>query len=294
MKKLIVLFILCCMAGSVPAQSRLGIYIGGGTDWYLGDMNDRILTHRKLFGVYGNAGLLYRLSPRFDIAANFMMGSLEGADSLAIQDFNKRRNLHFSSDIWEGSLLLNYRFLGMNGSRTRRVNPYLIAGVGYFHFNPVAEYNGESVELQPLGTEGQYIAEDTYPDPYELNQFSVPAGIGIEFRISPSFAARLELMNHFTFTDYLDDVSGTYADSIQLAGTTNGSLAVALASNLVTGYPRRGAGRGDPKDNDSFFTLGISLLYTPNFGGNGNYGPGKAANSGSKKKKKKAACPTYQ
>ena len=48
------------------------------------------------------------------------------------------------------------------GSMKYRWTPYVTGGAAVFTFNPKAEYNGEWVALQPLGTEGQGLPQ--YPD----------------------------------------------------------------------------------------------------------------------------------
>jgi hypothetical protein len=195
--------------------------------------------------------------------------------------------------ITEGSLLINYKVLGYKSVHRRKFNPYLIAGIGYFHFDPHGQKNGQDVGLQPLGTEGQYINGGGYPKPYKLYQLSVPLGIGIEVPLSKAFALRVEIINHYTFTDYLDDVSSTYADSTKLAATPNGATAAVMASNLTKGYPIEGYGRGNPKRKDSFSQFGISLLWTPfSDGGTGNGSKSGGHHKGGRKKKK-ATCPAY-
>ncbi|MBL7922653.1 MAG: hypothetical protein JNL88_00500 [Bacteroidia bacterium] len=295
-KNLLLLSFLTLVSLQGFTQSRWGIFAGGGTTWYYGDMNDRLLTHRKLFSYYWKAGVLYRASQHFYISGSFAAGKVVGADSLAIQDFNNRRDLHFRNDIWQASLQAEYRILGYKNGNTRRVTPYLIGGISYYHFNPIAILNDQEIELQPLGTEGQYIDGDGNEAPYDLYGFNIPLGIGVEFKLSRAFAARLELVNHFLLTDYFDDLSSDYADSLKLSATPNGALAVAMASNLATGYPREGFGRGDPNDKDTYVFLGLSLLYTPVFGDNDGKGGGGNKSSGYKggrKKKKKANCPAF-
>ncbi len=281
----------------IQAQSRLGIYIGAGATWYYGDMNDRLFTNNKLFRTYFNGGLLYRLHPKLDVLANVTVGKIVGADSLAIQLFNRKRNLNFESKIVEASLLLNYRLFRNIKSSKRVLNPYLIAGIGYLKFNPQTIYNGNKIDLQPLGTEGQFINGGNYPKPYKLYTLSFPLGIGIEIPLSNAFSVRLEYANHFTLTDYLDDVSTKYADSTKLVATPNGPISVAVSSNLTAGYPKEGYGRGNPKQRDSFSTFGISILYTPvNFHGKGSSGnSGGSRNKGviGKKKKHKKSCPAF-
>ena len=281
----------------IQAQSRLGIYVGGGATWYYGDMNDRLLTNNKLFRTYFNGGLLYRLHPHLDILANVTFGKIVGADSLAIQLFNRKRNLNFESKIVEASILLNYRLFAKTKSSKRIFNPYLIAGIGYLKFNPQTIYHGKKIDLQPLGTEGQYINSSKYPKPYKLYTLSIPLGIGVEIPLSKAFSVRLEYANHFTLTDYLDDVSTKYADSTKLVATPNGPVAVDVSSNLTAGYPKEGYGRGNPKQRDSFSTFGISILYTPvkfhRKGSSGNSSGGRNQGVIGKKKKHKKSCPAF-
>jgi hypothetical protein len=284
-----IVLLLLAGADQINAQSRLGIFAGGGIAWYYGDMNDRVITHEDLITLQFNGGLLYRLAPRWNIVGNFHYGSLEGADSLAVSEFKLRRDLHFRSELMEGSLLLNYYILN-----SRVARPYLLGGVGYFHFNPVADSRNGEVELQPLGTEGQFIENANSPEPYELYQVSFPLGIGVEFMLSNAFALRLEVVNHLTRTDYLDDVSTRYPDSTLLAATPNGPVAVEMSSNVATGFPEPLKARGDSRQRDMFTTASITLLYTPVFGKGGSSAFGNRTGSGLKaKKKRKANCAAY-
>ena len=279
-----ILYLTLFCSYKLPAQSRTGIYIGGGTSWYYGDMNDRTLTHESLFRYYFNGGVNYKISNRVDVNANFTYAKIVGADSLAIQKFNLKRNLSFYSDVYEGSLLFNFRFWYL-----RTFNPYIIAGAGYMKFNPMVDFNNEAIELQPLGTEGQFISEGNYPNPYKLYSLTAPLGLGLEIILTKALSMRLEFMNHFTFTDYLDDVSGAYADSTKLGATPNGALAVELASNKSNGYPAEGKGRGNPNNNDNFATFGVTVVYRMvNNNTRSNHGV-----IGKKRSNKKHKCPAY-
>lgn len=286
---LVFIFTSLFLSVNFNAHAQFGVYAGGGIAWYYGEMNDRVIAHSDLITTQFQGGLLYRMNYKWNVVANIHLGSLEGADSLAISDAKIERNLHFRTDLTEVSLLANY-YLG-NG----RLRPYLLGGIGYFSFNPVATApDGKEVELQKLGTEGQFIQNENsdYPEPYELRQFSVPFGLGFEYGISKSFALRLELAAHYTMTDYLDDVSGKYADSTLLAGTPNGPLAVDMASNLSTGYPEETKQRGDSHKQDIFATVGLTLLYCPGSG----FGSGTKGITGAglkAKKKKRNHCAAY-
>ena len=290
---ILTLLIVFSLNHQLQAQRRFGLFAGGGFNWYYGDMNDRLIAHPSTFDNYWTVGLLYRATPRFHFSLSYAVGEVMGADSVAVQDFQRRRDLHFRTDLRQFSLHANYRLLGYRGRETRRVTPYLIGGLTYFSYNPYAIVNGKEVELQPLGTEGQFIENSNNPEPYELNRLAMPLGIGVEFRISRSFSARVELVNHFTFFDYFDDVSTDYADSALLAATPSGALAVAMASNLANGYPRTGFNRGNEGNNDTYMFLGATLLYTPGWGKSGGGGPGPNGPARLKGKKRKSTCPAY-
>ncbi len=292
-KSVFLLLCLSFLSHSLTAQRRFGIFAGGGFTWYNGDMNDRLIAHPSTIDNYWTAGLLYRATPRFHFSLSYASGEVTSADSVAVQDFQRRRDLHFRTDIDQISLHVNYRLLGYRGRETRRVTPYIIGGLTYFSYNPYAVVNGQRIELQPLGTEGQYIENSNNPEPYELNRLAMPLGLGVEFKISRSFAARVELVNHFTFFDYFDDVSTDYADSALLAATPTGALAVAMASNLANGYPRTGFNRGNENNNDTYMFLGATLLYTPGWGESGGGGRGPNGPARLRGKKRKSNCPAY-
>ena len=76
---------------------------------------------------------------------------------------------------------------------------------------------GKEYELQPLSTEGQGLTAYTDLKPYSLVSFSIPFGLGIKWSISRTVSIGLEWGLRKTFTDYIDDVSGRYADPSLLA-----------------------------------------------------------------------------
>ncbi|HYE56023.1 MAG TPA: DUF6089 family protein, partial [Chitinophagaceae bacterium] len=118
--------------------------------------------------------------------------------------------------------------------------------------------------LQPLGTEGQGLAE--YPDrkPYKRTQFAIPFGAGLRVRVSDKVTLAYEFGLRKTFTDYLDDVSTTYVDPAILA-TTRGPKAVELSyrgdelRNGNPNYPADGTMRGGAESKDWYYFSGISV-----------------------------------
>lgn len=138
-------------------------------------------------------------------------GSVTASDANGKEAGVRARNLNFSSDITEISLLAEFHPLNLSSSFHFPVSPYLLAGVGNFSFNPTTKLNGVTVFLQPLHTEGEGFAETGRPN-YKLSQFMVPVGGGLSYPVSPSFTLKGELIYRVLHTDYLDDVSTTYID----------------------------------------------------------------------------------
>lgn len=182
------------------------------------------------------------------------------------------RNLSFRSNITEIVLIGEFHpfemFVNYNDDRYPPVvSPYIVAGVGYFHFNPQAKLNNSYINLQPLHTEGQGFAEYPRAKEYKLNQFNIPVGIGARYDLSPILNIRAEFMYRFLMTDYLDDVSGRYIDPAVFTNYLSGTkLNQALLLNdrhkpgAETAHPD--GIRGNPKNNDAYLGFSIKIGLT--------------------------------
>ena len=269
-KVIVTAFILFFCISTSQAQSYWSVYLGLGTTWYYGDLNDRLITHTDLLRFGGQVGVMYNFNPKVAARLNYLHGKVAGADSLAKSDSYKARNLSFFSDVDEISLQLVYKPVELG-----RFTPYLFAGAGALHFNPIAEFQGEEIELQPIGTEGQFIPDSGYGDPYDLWTLSIPVGLGINYRINEKWDIGIEAGYHKVFTDYLDDVSTVYPEMDKLAATPSGPLAVALSDRGFVPRPAFSTRGNDA--SDGFGHLFLTLTY--NFG-RGSGAGGKARRGG--------------
>ncbi|MEL6864954.1 MAG: DUF6089 family protein [Bacteroidota bacterium] len=227
--------------------------------------------------------LRYNFNNYFAAKFNVYHGKISGEDANAKNTSQQLRNLSFRSNILEFGLTVEYNILGYQPYALELpFSPYVFGGVAMFRFSPEAFYDGRWVELQPLGTEGQYL--DSYPerDPYRLTTIAVPLGAGAKYAINDRWNLGLELGFRLTFTDYLDDVSTTYVDSEELLAQS-GELAVIL-SNRSEEPKVDGDGRGDPNNKDWYFMGGITISY--NFLDNGLVGS-RGRN------RRKAGCQTF-
>ena len=249
------------------------------------------------------------------------VGSVKSHDSLLVNAKNNgsigryNRNLSFRSPIHEISLTAELHVLDLlrpfdPESFPSAFSPYLIGGVGYFHFNPQALLNSTWVNLQPLHTEGEGFAEYPKSKNYKLNQINVPLGAGISYELSAKFNLRLEYIDRVLFTDYLDDVHGTYVDpsifSKYLRGPAltdalilNNRVRSDAVPNLTTARP--GGRRGKQKNNDSYFTINLKVGFV--FGragtgsgysnGGGGGGGGKEERARRRNQKRQLVCPKF-
>ena len=175
----------------------------------------------------------------------------------------RNRNLNFKSRIGEIGLMAEFHPLMLRyyDDGPPLLSPYLLAGVGYFWFNPQTEVGGRDIDLQPLRLEGQGF--DEYPDrhPYNLSSVNVPIGVGIRYDLSPLFNLRLEYVHRILFTDYLDNASSRYYTDPSLftkyLTPRDAAYARALSNPSLNGkIPAR---RGNPDDNDTYMSLNLKI-----------------------------------
>ncbi len=260
-KKVSFLLILLSFTSLLAAQRGWEAGFWGGTAFYFGDLNTSYNLSTPSFagGVIGRFNFNNRLSLKFSANA----GQVRGDDAVSKNTFERARNLSFRSNIFEGATQLEFNFLPYtHGSYDEFYTPYVFAGFNMFHYNPQAEYQNNWVNLRELGTEGQFKGEEYYSISGGLLY-----GMGIKLDLSYEWSINVEVGARTLFTDYIDDVSGTYADKEELLGT-RGELAVALSdrSILLPGVNdgqigEFGTQRGGSSLNDTYMMVGLGIVY---------------------------------
>jgi len=228
-----------------------------GGSYYIGDLNR--FGHFQQTQLAGGLIYRYNIHPRLTLRGNFTYGSVQGSDALAKDALLKNRNLSFKSDIFEiaGGFEFSY-FPFQLGNDRYKATAYLIAEIGMFKMNPKTYFNGEWIELQPMGTEGQ--GSDLNPKKkYPLYQLTVPLGFGAKFAFGKRVTLRVEYGIRKTFTDYLDDVKAdSYADFTRLEDA-NGPLAATLSNKSLDGNVYGKRGTSATKDWYAFFGASFTL-----------------------------------
>ncbi|MFD2920966.1 hypothetical protein ACFS6H_14675 [Terrimonas rubra] len=296
-------------AQSVFSQNgNLEAGIGLGPMFFLGDLGGSAGTGRgfikdidlPLTKLATSAYLSYHPNEWLNFRLALNHGVVEGNDAQAPNKggdeiYRINRNLHFKSHIWEAYVAAEVyptvfleRYDGLKG----KLRPYGVIGIGGFRFNPKAkDNNGNWVALQPLRTEGQGMAE--YPDrkPYSLFQLEIPMGLGIKYYVTDKMYVGLELLHRQLFTDYIDDVSKNYIDPIHFdtyLSPDQAALAKQMHYRQLNNTPgsnpgnSEGVQRGDPKDNDSFFSTLLKVGIRFNEGDTPN-----------KRARKQLRCPVF-
>lgn len=266
MTRILVLFCCyCCCFSPYLAAQHLDIGAFAGALNFESDLNERTF-FQNVSPVFGGF-VQYQFSPRWSSRIQLLKGSLEADDKQSKLANIRSRNLSAFSDLWQVSLSGQWYFLPFRPhKRQGAVAAYLGAGVAVFSFNPMTKYNNEWIALQPLGTEGQ--GQAGYKAPYALVQAAIPVQVGFKYAISKHLHLSLECVYHFTFTDYLDDVSGLYVDPAILEQNNTLSPQLANRTPEYTGFPAdhlTGTRRGNANNNDTYWTILLRLsvaIYT--------------------------------
>jgi hypothetical protein len=300
------LFSLCiCVAVSytASAQDASRIYVEpdgwaigtnfGTTDLW-GDVGTKSpITHysnSKYFdkvvfmgGLFGR----YSIHPCLSVRLGFSYGTLYATDkwnydavkgtTVATQgeDAFQRyeRNQDAKDNIFESNVLFEFMPFRMNPeshSASRRGQLFLGAGFAMFHFTPystVANSN-QWVNTYDLDLEGQGFGAG-YPKQYHLWQPAIPLAIGYRWDIGEHVNLGIEYMWRYTFTDYLDGVSGKYIAASAYGehmSAKNAILAEEVADKSqysgLSSFPNAAGNlRGNPSNKDSYSSISITISY---------------------------------
>lgn len=255
-------FIFLLLFFTIQAQTvEFGIMAGGSN--YQGDLQEKYYEFSQMQLCFGG-NITYNLNKNWSVRGEIWKGNLKGADVTSGRDFALGRNLSFHSRVYEINMVGIYRFPNFP---FERVTPYVFGGLSSFRINPYTfDTSGKKYYLFQLSTEGQGLPQ--YPDiaEHRLIQVSIPIGGGVTWALTPTWSIGIEMGFRKTFTDYIDDVSGFYADKDYLL-QARGPDAVAMAyrgDETIFGnpqYPAAGSPRGNPKAKDWYYNTIIRLQF---------------------------------
>lgn len=310
----IILLLITTVVNSAFSQNgwkreRQSVFGGIGYNFFMGELGGGKKDAAHFFGVRDvdlkstrpsfQIGYRYRCLEPLSVRGSFSYSLISGNDAESANIFRKGRNLNFKSPLFEFGVTGDYYFIKEKAvSRfgafqsvsqwKQRISAYFFVGLGFIHFKPKGKLDGKWYELQPLCTEGQgsgitmKVNDEngnvklikTEAKPYKLWAVSIPIGIGVKYRLNPKMALSLEIANHYTTTDYIDDVSSDYYFNYDQEGITppsqytttfadrhfdvddNGEL-VEAAERYKSGHMRR----GNSGYNDAYLVTMICFHY---------------------------------
>jgi hypothetical protein len=220
-------------------QRELGFF--GGASYYIGDIN----TRRHFLANHPALGAFFRYSTnyRYAFRLGFNYGSISGNDAASGEPDQIERNINFRSKIYEAYSIAEFNFVEYRIGHDRfRFTFFIFAGLGGYMFDPASNAGMGYQPVRSLQTEGKK---------YPKYQLAVPFGVGIKWTLTDKIGMGLEWGPRRTFTDYLDDVSGTYPEHV-----TNGG---GFTDRTTNGSAKPGGMRGNPRTRDWYFFYGLSL-----------------------------------
>lgn len=252
MRRIFTILLLLVVTFAAKAQTwEAGGLLGGAG--YMGEFNAR----NPLQVTGGAIGLFARknYSPYFSVRGSYTFGWIQGDDKNSPYPENRNRNLSFLTTLHEVSARAEFNFLEYRpGVFRNSFTPYIFLGAGGVYYSPTAKADdGLRYDLRSGRTEGE-------AKPYSTVALTIPYGIGFKYNFLGKLSLTADANYHYTNTDYLDDVSGNYADPNSFTNPT----ARSLADRRINKNPLNPVGtqRGDGRPHDSYMFFTISISYT--------------------------------
>ena len=240
------------------------IGFGVGVAHYFGDLNP----DGRIKRLKPAAGIFFRkqVSNYIGIRISGEYAFLGYSDIYSENPVQRRRNLSFNTNVWELCVSGDFNFFRFQpGFEGYNFTPYVGLGLGVFSYDPYAYLNGQKYYLRPLGTEGQ--GSSLYPNkkPYSPIALAIPITLGIKYALNTKMNVFAELIYRFTNTDYLDDVSGTYAPDafppLPDGSPSPGFLLQDRSYETGSSIGIKGRQRGNSLKTDSYATFKVGLSF---------------------------------
>ena len=253
MPKFALFIILIFFSLNLQAQTwELGGSLGGSG--YMGDLNPN--NPVKFSGIAAGVFVKRNFDGYLSAKLNYNYGQISADDRNSANAQFRDRNLSFTTQLHELSVIGEFNFVRyIPEAGQNRYTPFIYLGAGVLGYNPQATYDGQVYDLRPLTTEGE-------TKPYSKTAIAIPYGVGFKYNFSGKWNFIADIGYRKPNTDYLDDVSGVYANKRKLPN----DLARALSdrSGEITGnyIGSPGSQRGDFQKRDTYMFISFSVSFT--------------------------------
>lgn len=228
--------------------------LGGGGAAYMGDLNQT--NPVKFSGGAGSIFVKRNFNAYLSARLTYTYGSISAADSTSNDPLIAQRNLSFTDHLNEISVIGELNFMSyIPDVSHNRYTPFIYLGIASVHYNPTTIYGGQKYDLRPLMTEGE-------AKPYPNSAIAIPYGVGIKYNITGKWNLIADIGYRQPNTDYLDDVSGTYADPAKLHSDIARILSDRSGEKTGNYIGTPGSQRGDFRPHDTYMFAQFTISYT--------------------------------
>ena len=261
-----------------PKTIEIGPHVGAS--YYMGDINPA-----KPFAMsdlqYGGV-VRFNYNNRWTFRFDYSHATVKADD--AVIKWRPERELSFTTNLNDFSFVAEFNFWEYyTGNPKKNVSPYIFGGISLFQYTPY-EYNHVKYKDSHISIDSTFMligldkdnnlvkldvdsmSWDTAKLSSKMAKFfgergkpisiSIPFGVGVKFSITRRLAGTVEWRMQKTFTDYLDDVGGTYLPYIyeeshmEYVKNPNGTIAQITDEN---GKPK------DRVDVDNSYTMKFNI-----------------------------------
>ena len=257
LKQLIIKSIVLLILPFLGRSQYMEIGIAGGGSNFLGDVGPYSFDIPQ--GYHAGFLMRYNFNRFWSVRAQANYGLIEADDARSNIAFRNERNLSFRSVVQEVYAVAEFNFFEFQLGTKLWHTPYINGGFGIFSFSPEARFDGQWYDLRTLRTEGQGTSVGTAAPYAEASSYFI-FSLGYKFALGSFTTLALESSFRSTNTDYLDDVSGFYADPEILEAEVS-QLSANLADRSLSGSNKENILRGDPSTQDWYIFTGISIQF---------------------------------
>ncbi|MFY0608505.1 MAG: outer membrane beta-barrel protein [Cyclobacteriaceae bacterium] len=228
--------------------------VGAGFASYRGELkhNGSIQNEISNLSLGVEARLLPKIGVRFEVGRYNIRGHDKHAPD---SSFAKQRNLSFKSANYEASIqgIFFLNKYAANYTKRPKCDPYLLLGIGGTYISPTTTLGGEKYNLFDTKTEST---------DYNRLTLIIPAGAGLKWKINPFTNLSTEITYRYTFSDFLDDVSGDFPESYPDITTellSNRKDEIPMVNQAAYDQLIPGSPRGDDNNKDAYLFLNFKL-----------------------------------